>query len=86
MLNVTAVVAVPKKFAVHFRLDTNEPGHEHNVAGLDALMQECMLEPVRITVWKHLMSRYYITDERGPGYAQMYALLGIRELVYQGPL
>lgn len=86
MLDVRGAVPGQKKFAVHFRLDTNEPGHEHSVAGLDALMQECMLEPVRITVWKHLMSRYYITDERGPRYAQMYALLGIRELVYHGPL
>jgi len=63
-----------------------EAGHEHSVAGLDAMMKECMLEPVRITVLKHLMSRFYITDERGPGYAQVCALLGIRELVYHGPL
>lgn len=75
-----------RKFAVHFRLNMDEAGHEYSVLGLDSLMEECMLEPVRIVVWKHLMSRYYITDERGPRYAQAYALLGVRDLVYHGPL
>jgi hypothetical protein len=75
-----------RKFAAHFRLDMNEQGHESVVAGLDALMAPCMLEPVRVSIWRHLMSRYYITDERGPKLAQAWALVCGDALVYHGPM
>lgn len=75
-----------RKFAAHFRLDMNEEGHESAVTGLDALMAACMLEPVRVSIWRHLMSRYYITDERGPKFAQAWALIGGEALVYHGPM
>ena len=86
MLDVKSAAPGQRKFAAHFRLDIEEAEHERIVAGLDDQMKNCMLEPVRISVWKHLMSRYYITDERGPAFAQTYALLCGLELVYHGPL
>lgn len=86
MLDVKAEAHGARKFAAHFRFDMRQDGHEATVAGLDALMENCLLEPVRVSVCKHLMSRYYITDERGPKYAQAWALVGVRELVYHGPI
>jgi len=86
VLDVRAEEGGARKFAAHFRLDMREAGQEATAAGLDMLMENCMLEPVRVTVWNHLMSRYYITDERGPKYAQAWALIGVHELVYHGPL
>ena len=86
MDELTAEGGEVRKFAAHFRLDMNEEGHESAVAGLDALMAVCMLEPVRVSVWKHLMSRFYITDERGPKFAQAWALVCGEALVYHGPM
>lgn len=74
MLDVKAEGNGASKFAAHFRFDMRANGHEATVAGLDALMENCMRAPVRVSVWKHLMSRYYITDERGPKDAQAWAL------------
>lgn len=86
MHDVRGAAPGQRKFAVHFRLDMQEAGHEHSVAGLDALMAVCMLEPVRVSIWKHLMSRFYITDERGPQFAQVWALICGEALVYHGPM
>ena len=86
MPGLTAEGEAVSRFAAHFRLDMNGDGHESAVAGLDALMEVCMLEPLRVSVWKPLMSRYYITDERGPKFAQAWALGFREELVYHGPM
>lgn len=86
MLDVKAEAHSARKFAAHFRFDMRADGHEATVAGLDKLMANCVLEPVRVMVYQHHMSRYYITDERGPKYAQAWALIGVHGLVYHGPI
>lgn len=86
MGDVTFDGAAGRKYAAHFRFDMTADGHESAVLGLDGLMDACILEPVRVTVWNNQMSRYYITDERGPKFAQAWALICDENLVYHGPL
>jgi len=74
------------KFAVHYRLDTRLENHADIVAAIDKILENHMLEPVRVTSWQHLMSRYYIVTDEGHKIAQAWALIGGDNPVFAGSM
>jgi hypothetical protein len=57
------------------------------VEAIEQQLSKYMLEPVRILVWNHLKSMYFLTDENGPKVAQLIdCLYDNDELVFTGAL
>lgn len=76
------------KYAVAYRFDTRRADHQVLAKEVDQILEGCMLERPRRSVWQHLETVYYVTSAEGPNRAKAVELISDdgSGLVYAGPI